>query len=110
MASELAQQEWVPCRKHTAPLKEAAIKTLLEKLGGNWEAIGEHRLEKEYRFKDVGQALEFTNRAGELAERLDHHPDIHLAWGKVRLGICTHALGGLCPSDFVFAAKADALA
>ena len=72
--------------------------------------MDEHHLEKEYRFPDFRSALAFTNRLGDLAEREFHHPDIHLAWGRVRLEIWTHKIRGLTESDFVLAAKADALA
>jgi 4a-hydroxytetrahydrobiopterin dehydratase len=34
---------------------------------------------------------------------------VFLTWGKVRLDIFTHAVDGLTESDFVLAAKADAL-
>jgi 4a-hydroxytetrahydrobiopterin dehydratase len=44
---------------------------------------------------------------GELAERIGHHPDIYLAWGRVRLTVWTHKIDGLNEADFVFAAKAD---
>ena len=71
--------------------------------------VGEHHLEKEYSFKDFREALAFTNRVGELAEAQGHHPDIYLAWGKVKLTIFTHKIGGLSEADFVFAAKADRL-
>ena len=40
---------------------------------------------------------------------MNHHPDINLGWGKVRLIVWTHKIGGLSETDFVFAAKADAL-
>jgi 4a-hydroxytetrahydrobiopterin dehydratase len=81
----------------------------MHELGGGWSCVDEHHLEKEYRFKDFRQALAFTNRVGELAESVGHHPDIHLAWGKVRLTIWTHKVDGLTESDFVLAAKADRL-
>jgi 4a-hydroxytetrahydrobiopterin dehydratase len=44
-----------------------------------------------------------------MAETQDHHPDIRLAWGEVKVTIWTHKIDGLTESDFVFAAKADAL-
>jgi 4a-hydroxytetrahydrobiopterin dehydratase len=78
-----------------------------EQLGNDWKVIDEHHLEKEYRFKNFREALDFTNRVGELAESVGHHPDIFLAWGKVRLTVWTHKIGGLSESDFIFAAKAD---
>jgi 4a-hydroxytetrahydrobiopterin dehydratase len=109
MASELAARRCVPCRGDTPPLRGEAVSRLLEQLGGGWRAVDEHHLEKEYRFPDFRSALAFTNRLGELAERESHHPDIHLAWGRVRLEIWTHKIRGLSESDFVLAAKADAL-
>jgi len=62
-----------------------------------------------YRFRNFRDALDFTNRVGDLAESVGHHPDIHLAWGKVKLIIWTHKIDGLTESDFVLAAKADPL-
>ena len=107
--SELAGMQCVPCRGGVPPLMGKEVADLLEKLGGGWRVVDEHHLEKEYRFKDFRDALEFTNRVGELAENQGHHPDICLAWGKVRLTVWTHKIDGLTESDFVFAAKADAL-
>lgn len=83
------------------------IETLLPQLDDGWEVVDGHHLQKEYGFKDFADALAFTNRVGQLAEAQGHHPDIHLAWGKVRLVIWTHKIDGLTESDFVFAAKAD---
>ena len=107
--SELAKLDCVPCKGGVPPLKGAQIEGLLARLNGGWKVIDEHHLEKEYRFKDFRQALDFTNRVGELAESVGHHPDIYLAWGKVRLTVWTHKIGGLNEADFIFAAKADTL-
>jgi len=109
MASLLANKQCVPCRKGTPPLTGDALSALLAQLGGGWRVIDDHHLEKEYTFKDFLTALAFTNKVGELAESQGHHPDIYLAWGKVRLTIWTHSINGLSESDFVLAAKADAL-
>jgi len=107
--SELAKLDCVPCKGGVPPLKGAQIEGLLARLNGGWKVIDEHHLEKEYRFKDFRQALDFTNQVGELAESVGHHPDIYLAWGKVGLTVWTHKIGGLNEADFIFAAKADTL-
>jgi len=107
--SELAKLDCLPCKGGVPPLKGAEIEGLLARLNGGWKVIDEHHLEKEYRFKDFRQALDFTNQVGELAESVGHHPDIYLAWGKVRLTVWTHKIGGLNEADFIFAAKADTL-
>jgi 4a-hydroxytetrahydrobiopterin dehydratase len=109
--SELAGQQCVPCRGGVPPLRGQALADLLARLNregsGGWRVAGEHHLEKEYRFPDFAQALAFTNRVGAVAEEQGHHPDVHLAWGKVGLTVWTHKIDGLTESDFVFAAKAD---
>ena len=53
--------------------------------------------------------MEAAQRIGEMAEEQQHHPDLHVAWGRLTVDIWTHKIGGLTESDFVFAAKCDAL-
>ena len=105
--SDLAKKTCIPCKGEVPPLKGAKLDDLLEKLKNDWKIIKEHHLEKEYSFKNFKDALNFTIKVGELAENQGHHPDIFLAWGKVKLTIWTHKIDGLTESDFIFAAKAD---
>ncbi len=107
--SELAEKECVPCKGGIPPLKRQALAELLKKLGNNWEVINEHHLEKTFTFKNFRDALAFTNIVGELAEEQGHHPDIYLAWGRVKITIWTHKIDGLTESDFIMAAKIDHL-
>ena len=107
--SELASRQCVPCRGGVPPVKGDELKALQSKLGGDWTVVDEHHLEKAYTFEDFRQALDFTVRVGEMAEEQDHHPDILLTWGCVTVTIWTHKIDGLTESDFVFAAKSDAL-
>lgn len=103
--AELAKEECQPCKGGTAPLEGKALKDLQERLGHGWTVSAERHLEKEFKFNDFAEALEFTNAVGRVAERHDHHPDIHLAWGKVGIELWTHKIDGLTETDFVMAAK-----
>ena len=105
----LAEKECVPCKGGVPALKAPELAKLKEQLHPGWKVINEHHLEREYKFKDFREALDFTNKVGELAESQGHHPDIFLAWGKVKLTIWTHKIDGLTESDFVMAAKVDEL-
>jgi 4a-hydroxytetrahydrobiopterin dehydratase len=105
--SELASRKCVPCEGGVPPLKRGEITRLLKMLGNGWKAVKGHHLEKQFDFADFRQALGFANRVGAVAEEQGHHPDIHLAWGKVVLSIWTHKIDGLTESDFILAAKAD---
>lgn len=109
VVSELAARQCVPCKGGVPALKGAALKSLLEELGHDWRAVQEHHLEKEFRFSDFREALQFVNQVGELAEQQNHHPDIYLSWGLVKVTIWTHKIDGLTESDFVLAAKIEEL-
>lgn len=105
----LANEKCVPCRGGVPALKGEELRTLAGELGNDWRVVNEHHLEREYRFPDFAAALAFTNEVGALAEEEGHHPDICLGWGKASITIWTHKVDGLTRSDFVLAAKIDAL-
>ena len=107
---DLASKDCVPCRGGVPALSGDQLRELHEQLDEGWEVVHEHHLEKEFGFEDFAEALAYVNRVGAMAEEQGHHPDIHLAWGKVRVEVWTHKIDGLTESDFVFAAKADGLA
>ncbi|CAB1085314.1 Pterin-4-alpha-carbinolamine dehydratase (EC [Olavius algarvensis Delta 1 endosymbiont] len=109
MKNELSKKHCVPSKKEMAPLKGDDLKTIHEQLNGDWTIVDEHHLEKKFIFRNFRQALAFTNQVGELAEAEGHHPDIYLAWGKVKLTIWTHTIDGLTESDFILAAKVEEL-
>ncbi|HOA23132.1 MAG TPA: 4a-hydroxytetrahydrobiopterin dehydratase [Aggregatilineales bacterium] len=67
------------------------------------------RVERTYEFKDFREALAFTNKVGELAEKVGHHPSIVTEWGRVEVEWWTHAVGGLHINDFIMAARTDEL-
>jgi 4a-hydroxytetrahydrobiopterin dehydratase len=105
----LAEKKCVPCAGGVEPLKGPDLIELISQLDNGWKIVEENHLEKQYKFKNFSQALDFVNKVGELAEKLQHHPDIYLAWGKVKLMLWTHKIKGLHENDFIFAAKADKL-
>jgi 4a-hydroxytetrahydrobiopterin dehydratase len=106
--SELADRQCVPCRGGVPPLAGDEITKLQSRLDG-WEVVDEHHLRKEHKFKDFKEAQAFVNRAGDVAEQQGHHPDICYGWGHAEITIWTHKIDGLTESDFILAAKIDAL-
>jgi 4a-hydroxytetrahydrobiopterin dehydratase len=105
----LSDKTCIPCQGNIPPLQGQALNQLAQQLSGGWKIVNGHHLEKEYLFKDFKTALHFTNLVGQLAEQINHHPDLHLSWGKVIVQIWTHKINGLVESDFIFAAKCDKL-
>ncbi len=88
------------------PLLGKEIKQHLRNMR-DWN-LREASLEKEYKFKDFRQTIEFIKEIAEIAEREKHHPDILLHdWNNVRIALSTHTLGGISEKDFSLASKID---
>ena len=105
--SKLAEKNCTPCRSSAVPLKGAALTSLLEELGSGWTIIDEHHLSNSFRLANFAEALALVNQIGKVAEEQGHHPDLHLAWGLVRVEMWSHSIDGLTESDFIICAKID---
>jgi 4a-hydroxytetrahydrobiopterin dehydratase len=73
-----------------------------ELLPPGWSCDGKV-LERWFEFKEFRDALNFVNRVGELAEAMDHHPEIDIRYRRVRLELMTHSAGGITALDLEFA-------
>lgn len=56
------------------------------------------------KFADFRRALEFVNRVGELAEEMNHHPEIDIRYNTVHLALSSHDVGGISGRDVDLAA------
>ena len=109
--NDLHNHACVPCRTGGAMVDEKTIDQYRQQIP-SWsvsEIDGVQRLTRSYRFKTFKQALEFSNRVGEIAEREQHHPVLVTEWGNVTVSWWTHKIGGLHINDFIMAAKTDLL-
>lgn len=107
--SDLLAKKCIPCSIGAPTLTEEEIEELLPSLKEGWELLEDDKLEKNYKFKDFVEALDFVNKIGDLAEQEGHHPDIFLSWGQVIVQLWTHKIDGLHENDFILAAKIDEL-
>jgi 4a-hydroxytetrahydrobiopterin dehydratase len=105
----LADQKCIPCRGGVPPLPRDEAERLLGELDRDWKLDDSGHLERALSFGNFAMAMDFANRVAALAEAEDHHPDLHIAWGRCTVEIWTHKIDGLTESDFVFAAKVDRL-
>jgi 4a-hydroxytetrahydrobiopterin dehydratase len=74
-----------------------------------WARSGD-ALERTFPFPDYSAAVGFVMRVALAAERRDHHPDMLLSWGKVRVSWSTHDAGGITALDAEMAELCDHLA
>jgi 4a-hydroxytetrahydrobiopterin dehydratase len=106
--SELASKTCVPCRGDVPPVAGKELESLAMQVP-KWKVLDGHHIARQFDFPDFKQALVFVNKVGEIAEQQRHHPDIVLSWGKAEIITWTHKINGLTESDFILAAKIDAL-
>ncbi len=103
----LADQPCLPCRGGVPPLARDEAERLLAQLDPEWRLNADGHLERALKFGNFVMAMDFANRVAEIAEAENHHPDLHVAWGRCTVEIWTHKINGLAEGDFVFAAKVD---
>ncbi len=86
-------------------LSQSQVEARLEHLDG-WEGDGGGALmQKEFRFDDFKEAMEFVNRVAQKAEELQHHPDMCISYNSVVCMLTTHEKGGLTEADFKMAKR-----
>ncbi len=110
--SELADKKCIPCEGGIPSFDLKEIHKYLKKVDG-WDVKTDddksYYLLKEFKFENFLESQNFINKVGNIAEKESHHPDIWFGWGYAKIKIFTHAINGLHESDFVLAAKIDAL-
>ena len=68
------------------------------------------RLEAVFRTDDFASALRLVEAIAAVAEEEDHHPDVDLRWGRVRVVSWSHDTGGVTARDVRLARRVSALA
>jgi 4a-hydroxytetrahydrobiopterin dehydratase len=104
---ELSEKKCISCEGGASPLAKDEISDLLAQIAG-WE-LSDSRIERTFRFANFVAAMKFANRITDIAEAENHHPDLYISWGKVRVELSTHSIGGLSTNDFIVAAKINKL-
>ncbi len=109
-ASDLSQKHCQPCEGGVPALSAKEVQNLQPGVPA-WRLTADgKRIQREWRVKDFLTALDFFRRVGELAQKEDHHPDLHLTgYRNVAIELSTHAVGGLTENDFILASKIDRL-
>jgi 4a-hydroxytetrahydrobiopterin dehydratase len=98
-----------PCSTGTPALQGDDLARVRSRVREEWQVVADHHLEREFRFRNFRDALAFANSVGDVAERLGHHPEMLVGWGRVRLTLWTHKSHGLTESDFALASEIDAV-
>ena len=67
------------------------------------------RISRSWGTSDFISAIRLLGIVSLLAEAANHHPDVALGWGYLRISWTTHDLGGIHANDLLLAAETDRL-
>ncbi len=103
----ITEKKCVPCQGGIPPLKSKEISKLLIQLENGWEVYNNKEIRKKYKFSKYTDAIIFSNKIADLAEKEGHHPFIHINYKEVIIILFTHKINGLHENDFILASKCD---
>jgi 4a-hydroxytetrahydrobiopterin dehydratase len=67
-------------------------------------------IERSLKCASFPAAIELVRRVGDVAEEMNHHPDIDIRWRTVRFAVATHSAGGVTAYDVELARRIDGFA
>lgn len=98
----LATSSCEPCKGDSPSIPSSEYSNYLSQLSPSWriESFSNNTapaLQRDFRFKNFKQAMQFGNTIGDIAEMpgIKHHPAIVIEWGKVTCAWWTHAINGV---------------
>jgi 4a-hydroxytetrahydrobiopterin dehydratase len=74
-----------------------------------WEGDN-HGLRRSVKAPTFAAAIRLVDAVAEIAEAIDHHPDIDIRWTTVSFSCSTHSAGGVTDLDIDLAKRIDDLA
>jgi 4a-hydroxytetrahydrobiopterin dehydratase len=90
-----------------AALSDIEIQRGLGAIPG-WARKGDS-LVKSYHFATFPDGIAFIAKVADIAETMQHHPDVDIRYTKVQFALSTHDEGGITNKDFALAKAIEAL-
>ncbi|HWR36853.1 MAG TPA: 4a-hydroxytetrahydrobiopterin dehydratase [Clostridia bacterium] len=87
------------------PLPDNDIQQALSGLP-HWTRAGDS-IQRKFEFPDFRGAMAFVTKVADIAESINHHPDINISYNHVTLSLTSHDSGGITNRDLKLAAQID---
>ncbi|MEJ3403387.1 4a-hydroxytetrahydrobiopterin dehydratase [Rathayibacter sp. YIM 133350] len=89
------------------PIDPSAVQSALE--GTAFAHLGDVLLGS-YATGDFAGAVRLLDAVAQVAEELNHHPDVHLEYGRIEFELTSHDVGEVTARDLDLAARIQQLA
>lgn len=88
---------------------EKELENILDEKLDLWKNINFEYIECNLKFKDFKEVMIFINKVADLAEEINHHPDIFISYNKLNLKLVTHSENAITILDTDLAYKIQQL-
>ncbi len=88
-------------------LSQDQLEAMLPTIDVEWSVIPGQGLLRVFPTGNFNDGVALVARLGQLAERHDHHPDVHLTFDEVEVTLLTHNAGGITNLDLKMAQAID---
>jgi 4a-hydroxytetrahydrobiopterin dehydratase len=88
-------------------LTDEQIAAALKELNVAWSAIPGQGLVRVFATKNFAEGVALVVRVADIADRINHHPDVHLLYDEVEITLITHETGSVTTHDFELAKAID---
>lgn len=109
-AEDLAARKCLPCEGGVPKLnadQAAAFACVTPEWSLSEDSL---TIRRKLNCKTFVKAVALVDQIADIAEREQHHPDLHLTgYRHLEIVLTTHAIGGLSENDFILAAQIDQL-
>ena len=103
----LKDQNCQACHGNVPPLTAAQIDELAREVP-DWHIDRDRgRLLRSIKTKSFIDSMRLANEITAVAEQQQHHPDLLVRWGELKIEVWTHAVNALTTADFILAAKIE---
>jgi 4a-hydroxytetrahydrobiopterin dehydratase len=90
-------------------MNQATIEQKLQNLSGWSYDDSKKAIVKKFEFKGYLKTIGFVNALAWLANKANHHPDLHVTFNTCTVTLTTHDQGGVSELDFTMAHEIEKL-
>lgn len=91
-------------------LSSEQITNMLNGVDSEWVLSEDQKvISRKFQFKGFYKTMAFINAVAWLAQKNNHHPDVHFGYNYCTVQYTTHDAGGLTSKDFDIVKQIDAL-
>jgi len=87
-------------------LTEAQVKKIVDGIHNQWKEI-DGKLIRVYTFPTYKDSIEFVNKISDIAEELNHHPEMVIGFDTVKVIMFDHEEGGISDKCHEFTDAVD---